>query len=62
MDANHVKWIAAILNLMEDKACTWALPYLEELAQGSSPFTGYYDNFVAAFNKCFVPHDSTETA
>ena len=59
---NHVKWIAAILNLMEDEARTWALPYLEDLSQGRSPFTGDYDNFMAAFNKCFAPHDSTETA
>ena len=59
---NHVKWIATILNLMEDKARTWALPYLEDLSQGGSPFTGDYDNFVAAFNKRFAPHDSTKTA
>ena len=58
---NHIKWIASILNLMEDEAHTWALPYLEDLANRSSPFTGDYDNFVAAFNKCFAPHDSTET-
>ena len=59
---NHVKWIATILNLMEDEAQTWALPYLEDLSQGGSPFTGDYDNFVTAFNKHFVPHDSVETA
>ena len=29
---NDGKWIAAILNLMEDEAQTWALPYLEEIA------------------------------
>ena len=49
-------------HLMEDEGCTWALPYLEELAQGGSPFMGDYDNFVAAFNKHFAPHDSTKTA
>ena len=59
---NHVKWIAAILNLMEDEARTWALPYLEDLAQGGSPFTGDYDNFMVAFNKRFAPHNSTKTA
>ena len=59
---NHVKWITAILNLMEDEARTWALPYLEDLSQGRSPFTGDYDNFMATFNKCFAPHDSVETA
>ena len=59
---NHVKWITAILNLMEDEAQTWALPYLEDLLQGGSPFTGDYDNFVATFNKHFAPHDSVKTA
>ena len=59
---NHVKWIAAILNLMEDEAQTWALPYLEDLSTGGSPFTGDYYNFVIAFNKRFAPHDSTKTA
>ena len=59
---NHVKWIAAILNLMKDEACTWALPYLEDLSQGGSPLTGDYDNFITAFNKRFAPHDLTETA
>ena len=58
---NHIKWITVILNLMEDEAWTWALPYLEDLSQGGSPFTGNYDNFVALFNKRFAP-DSTETA
>ena len=46
---------------MEDEACTWALPYLEELLTGGSPFTRDYGNFVTAFNKRFTPHDSTET-
>ena len=59
---NHVKWIAAILNLKKDEACTWALPYLEDLSTGGSPFTGDYDHFVAAFNKRFAPHDSVKTA
>ena len=31
-DQNDNKWIAAVLNLMEDEARTWALPYLEMLA------------------------------
>ena len=47
---------------MEDEARTLALPYLEDLSLGGSPFTGDYDNFVAAFNKRFAPHDSTKTA
>ena len=47
---------------MEDEARTWALPYLENLSTGGSPFTGDDNNFVAALNKHFAPHDSTETA
>ena len=46
---------------MEDEARTWALPYLENLSTGGSPFTGDDNNFVAALNKHFAPHDSTET-
>jgi len=45
---------------MEDEACTWALPYLEEIANGGSPFGGNYNNFIAVFNKCFVLMDSAE--
>ena len=44
-----------------DEVHTWALPYLEDLSTGGSPFTGNYDNFVAAFNKIFVPHNSVKT-
>ena len=47
---------------MEDEARTCALPYLEDLSTGGSPFMEDYDNFVAAFNKRFAPHDSVETA
>jgi len=47
---------------MEDEARTWALPYLEEIANGGSPFGGNYDDFIAAFNKCFAPMDSAEAA
>ena len=59
---NEDKWIAAVLNLMEDKARTWALPYLEMLAQSLHPFSGSYTNFTKAFTKCFAPLDSTEAA
>jgi len=48
---NHTKWIAAVLNLMEDEAHTWALPYLEEIAKGRDLFGGDYDQFIVAFNK-----------
>ena len=59
-DQNDDKWIAAVLNLMEDEARTWALPYLEMLAQGRHPFSGLYRNFTDAFTKRFAPLDSTE--
>ena len=41
---NDEQWIAAALNLMEEEARTWALPYLELLA-----FQGDYSHFVQAF-------------
>ena len=59
-DQNDDKWIATILNLMEDEARTWALPYLETLALGRHPFSGLYRNFMDAFTKRFAPLDSTE--
>ena len=59
-DQNDDKWIAAVLNLMEDEARTWALPYLETLATGRHPFHGLYRNFTDAFTKRFAPLDSTE--
>ena len=61
-DQNDDKWIAAVLNLMEDEARTWALPYLETLANGRHPFNGLYRNFTDAFTKRFAPLDSTEAA
>ena len=57
---NDDKWIAAILNLMEDKARTWALPYLETIASGRNPFSGLYWLFMEAFTKQFAPLDTTE--
>ena len=59
---NDERWIAAALNLMEEEARTWALPYLELLAQGLLAFQGDYNNFVLAFLKCFAPLDTTEAA
>ena len=61
-DQNDDKWIATVLNLMEDKARTWALPYLETLANGRHPFNRLYRNFTDAFTKRFAPLDSTEAA
>ena len=53
-DQNDDKWIATVLNLMEDKARTWALPYLETLAAGRHPFNGLYRNYTDAFTKRFA--------
>ena len=47
---------------MEDEARTWALPHLEEIAAGRTPFAADYAQFVIAFNKRFAPLDSTEAA
>ena len=47
---------------MEDEARTWALPYLELLAQGLLAFQGDYNQFVQAFLKRFAPLDTTEAA
>ena len=52
---NDERWIAAALNLMEEEARTWALPYLELLAQGLLAFQGDYNQFIQAFLKRFAP-------
>ena len=52
---NDELWIAAALNLMKDEARTWALPYLELLAQELLAFQGNYSLFVQAFLKRFTP-------
>ena len=59
---NDKQWIAAALNLMEEEARTWALPYLKLLAQGLLAFQGDYSQFVQAFLKHFAPLDTTEAA
>ena len=59
---NDEQWITAVLNLMEEEARTWALPYLELLAQGLLAFQGDYSHFVQAFLKCFAPLNTTEAA
>ena len=59
---NNERCIAAALNLMEEEARTWALLYLELLAQGLLAFQGDYNKFVQAFLKRFAPLDTTEAA
>ena len=59
---NDERWIAAASNLMKEEARTWALPYLELLAQGLLAFQGDYSQFVQAFLKRFAPLDTTEAA
>ena len=59
---NEKRWIAAVLNLMEEGARTWALPYLEELGRGKQPFKGDWAEFEKAFTQRFMPQDSQEVA
>ena len=47
---------------MEEDACTWALPYLEELGRGKQPFKGDWAEFEKAFSQRFMPQDSQEVA
>ena len=47
---------------MEDEARTWALPYLETIASGRTPFSGLYQLFMEAFTKRFALLDTTEAA
>ena len=59
---NEKQWIAAVLNLMEEDAHTWALPYLEELGWGKQPFQGDWAEFEKAFTQRFMPQDLQEVA
>ena len=42
---HDTKWIQAILNLMDEDACTWILPHLEELRKGTVPFGSSWQCF-----------------
>jgi hypothetical protein len=59
---NHRHWIQTALNLMEGGAHTWALPYLEDISQGNTPFRADWALFTDAFLKRFAPLDSSESA
>ena len=59
---NEKRWISAVLNLMEEGARTWALPYLEELGRGKQSFKGDWVEFEKAFMQRFMPQDSQEVA
>ena len=59
---NNKRWIAAVLNLMEDEACMWALPHLESMARRGMAFSNIYNYFVKAFSKRFAPLNTTEAA
>jgi hypothetical protein len=48
---NEERWIQSVLNLMEGDACTWALPYLEELRTGTIPFAGLWATFIDHFSR-----------
>ena len=59
---NKKRWISAVLNLMEEDARTWALPYLEELGRGNQPFKADWVEFEKLFKQRFMPQDSQEVA
>jgi hypothetical protein len=59
---NDVKWIQAVLNLMEGEARTWALPHLEIIKTGAMPFGGDWTDFEREFTKRFIPLDISEAA
>jgi hypothetical protein len=58
---NHRHWIQMALNLMEGDARTWALPYLEDVSQGNTPFRADWALFTDAFLKRFAPLDLSES-
>ena len=57
---HELRWIQAVLNLIEEDAHTWSLPYLEELGRGNYLFKGDWAKFEDALTKCFMPLDSKE--
>jgi hypothetical protein len=59
---NHRHWIQTALNLMEGDACTWALPYLEDISHGNTLFRADWALFTDMFLKRFAPLDSSESA
>jgi hypothetical protein len=58
---NHRHWIQTALNLMEGDARTWALPYLEDISHGNTPFRADWALFTDTFLKRFTPLDSSES-
>lgn len=48
------KWIASVLNFLEDKARSWALPALEKIAEGKQAYQNWQE-FDDAFRKRFEP-------
>jgi hypothetical protein len=56
------RWIQAALNLMEGDACTWALPYLEEIQAGNMPFSGVWQTFLDHFTRHFAPLNTEDSA
>ena len=59
---NDKQWITVVLNLMDDEACMWALPHLENLARRGVAFSNYYNFIVEAFTKRFAPLNTTKAA
>jgi hypothetical protein len=59
---NHRHWIQMALHPMEGDACTWALPYLEDVSHRNTPFQADWALFTNAFLKRFAPLDPSESA
>lgn len=51
---NDQKWISSALNLLSDKARSWALPSLEKVAKGQHAYSSWSD-FEDTFRKRFEP-------
>ena len=47
---------------MEEDACTWILPHLEELRRGTIPFHAGWQQFERELIKWWIPQDLTESA
>lgn len=55
-------WIHAALGYLQDEAALWATPYLEEIASGTIPFGGSWEQFVKQFKLRFESTDERHDA
>ncbi|KAG2007367.1 hypothetical protein CC2G_015061 [Coprinopsis cinerea AmutBmut pab1-1] len=71
---NDKKWISSALSYLQGNAGSWALQYLDKIAEHEAaatdedkakkpwPFEGKWSEFVVAFNKRFQPADQEKAA